>query len=358
MSKRDDYIAFISEFKTISPTITDEQRKGLLRRAVQQHGISVDDADEILNASGITIGEKIDYFDILGFAIEDLHNQSESDIGPQVDDAHSRLYTASLNAGARVRPDGSTEEQWRALLNQARDILKDAQKRQAHILMLQTDVLTLPETLSDLELSPSEQAVSSKAIVVDQPQEIDLDSRGSESTSDATFSSTTIFQRINSFLGKIENGLLCLIIAMMIGLAVLEIVLRYGFKTSFLWKHLLLQNLTLWMCFLGAALASSERRHISIDALNRILPTNISRYTGYIIDVLSLIVVGILAYFGFDFLIEEQKSPATIGIIPMWWVKTIIPFGFVLIGIHLILQICIKLTGKDQLMEDAEGEPE
>lgn len=166
------------------------------------------------------------------------------------------------------------------------------------------------------------------------------------------------FQRINTFLGKIENGLLCVIIATMIGLAVLEIVLRYGFKTNLLWKHHLLQNLTLWLCFLGAALASSERRHISIDALNRILPANVTRYTAYIIDVLSLIVVGILAYFGFDFVMEEQQSSATIGIIPMWWAKTIIPFGFVLIGIHLILQICINLTDKEQLMEDAEGEQE
>ena len=164
------------------------------------------------------------------------------------------------------------------------------------------------------------------------------------------------FQRINTFLGKIENGLLCVIIATMIGLAVLEIVLRYGFKTSLLWKHLLLQNLTLWLCLLGAALASSERRHISIDALNRILPSNVTRYTVYIIDVLSLIVVGILAYFGFDFVMEEQRSPATIGIIPMWWAKTIIPFGFVLIGIHLVLQICINLIDKEQLTEDVEGE--
>ena len=79
-------------------------------------------------------------------------------------------------------------------------------------------------------------------------------------------------QRINTFLGKIETGLLCVIVAMMIGLAILEIVLRYGFKTSLLWKHIMLQNLTLWLCFLGAALASSERRHISIDVLSRILP--------------------------------------------------------------------------------------
>lgn len=164
-------------------------------------------------------------------------------------------------------------------------------------------------------------------------------------------------QRINTFLGKTETGLLCLIVAMMIGLAVLEIVLRYIFKTSFMWKHRMLQNLTLWMCFLGAALASSERRHISIDVLTRILPTNITRYSVYIIDILSLVVVSILAYFGFVFLIEEQQSTVTlIGNIPLWWAKTIIPFGFVLIGIHLILQICINLTGSEGTDEEVEGD--
>ena len=115
-------------------------------------------------------------------------------------------------------------------------------------------------------------------------------------------------QRINSLLGKIETGLLCLVVAMMIGLAILEIVMRYGFNKNLLWKHLMLQNLTLWLCFLGAALASSEKKHISIDVLSRILPENTTRYISYIIDFLSLIVVSILAYYGFDFLTKEQES--------------------------------------------------
>ncbi len=170
-------------------------------------------------------------------------------------------------------------------------------------------------------------------------------------------SSKNYLQRINTFLGKIETGLLCLIVAMMIGLAILEIVLRYGFKTSLLWKHLMLQNLTLWLCFLGAALASSERRHISIDVLSRILPENVIRFSSYIIDVLSLIIVSILAYFGFVFLIEEQKSPATlIGSVPLWWAKIIIPIGFVLIGIHLVLQICIRLVEREYTQGAVEGE--
>ncbi len=348
MSKRDEYIAFIDEFKTISPTITEEQRKGLLRRAVQQHDISVDDADEILKAADLDIGEKVNYFDVLGFSLTDFQNQDESTIASRVDDAHDILYRESLNAGGRVRPDGKTEDQWRVLLNQARDILKDVQKRQIHTAVLQSDVLP--------NIESSTTSTSDSNEIIPEGESVTR-SRNTEAVIDAKLPFRNVLQQINTLLGKTETGLLCLIVATMIGLAVLEIVLRYVFKTSLMWKHMMLQNLTLWMCFLGAALASAERRHISIDALNRILPASVTRFSVYIIDVLSLIVVSILAYYGFVFLIEETKSPATlIGSVPLWWAKTIIPIGFVLIGIHLVLQICINLTDSGHTSEDAEGE--
>ena len=149
-----------------------------------------------------------------------------------------------------------------------------------------------------------------------------------------------MLKKLNTTLGKIETGLLCGIVAMMVGLAILKIVLRYVFHTSLLWSDVMLQHLTLWLCFLGAALATCERRHISIDVLNRVLPKNITRWSTLIVDSLGLLVVSILAYYGFEFLGDERQSPAVlIGSIPLWWAKAIIPFGFVLIGVHLILQL-------------------
>ncbi len=132
MSKREEFIAFINELKMVSSTISDEQRKGLLRRAVQQHGISVDEAVEILQSSGLIIGEHLDYFEVLGLSISELEDRSESDIAIQVEAAHNKLYRESLSAGGRVRPDGKSEEQWRTILNQARDTLIDPQKRNQH----------------------------------------------------------------------------------------------------------------------------------------------------------------------------------------------------------------------------------
>ena len=119
----------------------------------------------------------------------------------------------------------------------------------------------------------------------------------------------------------------------------------------------MLQHLTLWLCFLGAAVATCERRHISIDVLSRILPEKITRWSNLIIDCLALIVIAILAYYGFIFLHDEQLSEAVlIGSVPLWWAKTIIPYGFVLIGVHVALHIGIHLTGREHVSEPVEGD--
>ena len=139
MSKRNEFIAVVNTLKAASPTISAEQRIGLLRQAVQQHDLSVDEASQSLDASGLIVGEKVNYFEILGLPSEELQSQSEADIATAVDAAHQKRYNASLRAGGRVRPDGRTEDQWRVLLNQARDTLKDPEKRREHIANLQRD---------------------------------------------------------------------------------------------------------------------------------------------------------------------------------------------------------------------------
>ena len=168
---------------------------------------------------------------------------------------------------------------------------------------------------------------------------------------------TSFLQSVNTFLGKVETGALCLIVAMMLGLAILKIIMRYIFSASLLWSDMMLQHLTLWLCFFGAALATCERRHISIDVLSRILPEKVTRWTNLAVDWVALVVIGILAYYGFLFIEDEKSSEALlIGSVPLWWAKTIIPYGFVLIGVHVVLQIGIYLTSRVDTPDAVEGE--
>lgn len=157
MSKHEEFITFINALKAVSPTITDEQRIGLLRQAGQQYSLTIDEATEILKASGLVVGEGVDYFEVLGLSIAKIQNQSEADIATRVEAAHKKRYSASLRAGARIRPDGRTEEQWRHILNQARDTLKDSDKRSEHIAMLRYNENGTPlETNVDLISKPSD----------------------------------------------------------------------------------------------------------------------------------------------------------------------------------------------------------
>jgi len=160
MSKREEFIAIINALRTASTSITDEQRKGLLRLGVWQHSLTVEEASEILNSSGLVIGEQIDLFDVLGISISEVHNSDESTFASRIDAAHKKLYSASLTAGGRPRSDGRTEEQWRILLNQARDTLIDSQKRQSYLSTLQykkrfTVNETSPPSLDNMVLIPA-----------------------------------------------------------------------------------------------------------------------------------------------------------------------------------------------------------
>ena len=147
MSKRDEFIAIVNAFKAASPAITDAQRKGLLRQARQQYGLSFEEARQILKESGLVVGDVVNYFEVLGLSIDELQNETESVIATRVDAAHKELYGASLSAGGLPRPDGKTQEQWRTVLNQARDILKDPQQRREHLATLQPDE-EVPDTPS------------------------------------------------------------------------------------------------------------------------------------------------------------------------------------------------------------------
>ena len=148
MSKRDEFIQVINTFKNVSPSITDTQRRELLKQAVQIYDLSVDDASEILKSWGLIVGEEVDYFEVLGISIEEIQGLDDQTIINIIETAHDQCYRASLRAGARIRPDGKTEDQWRNILNQARDTLGDTQKRHEYLTIFHEDALE--------EISPSQ----------------------------------------------------------------------------------------------------------------------------------------------------------------------------------------------------------
>lgn len=136
-TKREEFFTVINTLKALSSTITDDQRKGLLQQAVQHYGFSIDEAKDLLLSSGLDVGENINYFEVLQLSVEEIQNESDSVIETLVFQAHKRLYSASLRAGGLPRADGLSQEQWRTVLNRARDTLLNQQRRLEHISTIQ-----------------------------------------------------------------------------------------------------------------------------------------------------------------------------------------------------------------------------
>ena len=139
MSKRDAFIAVVDTLKSTFSTITDDQRKRLLRQAVQSYELTADEATQILKTSGLVVGESVDYFEVLGLTIQELRGRSEADIVNHVVAAHGKLYSESLTRGSLPG-----EDKRRDLLNQARDTLTDLQKRLEHIAIFQPELTDIP----------------------------------------------------------------------------------------------------------------------------------------------------------------------------------------------------------------------
>ena len=160
MANRDDFITIIRALRDASPTISNEQRKGLIRQAVQNHGLSVDEATEILVSNGLVVGDETSYFDVLRISIDEIRSLDEVEIRHLVEIAHKKLYSTSLQAGGRPRVDGRTEAQWRTLLNQARDVLIDAERRHVYIASIQDNATSTIDIVSVETESPPEQTLA------------------------------------------------------------------------------------------------------------------------------------------------------------------------------------------------------
>ena len=76
---------------------------------------------------------RLNYFETLGLRMEDVHGGEETEIRKKIRDAWDTHDRKAARAGARTRKDGRTQREWRELLQTARDVLLDPEKRREHV---------------------------------------------------------------------------------------------------------------------------------------------------------------------------------------------------------------------------------
>jgi C4-dicarboxylate transporter, DctM subunit len=122
-------------------------------------------------------------------------------------------------------------------------------------------------------------------------------------------------------------------------LPVIELLLRALCHTGIPGTTGYVQNLTLWVGFIGAMLAARAKQHLTFIPALDFFTEKWRRRAGILSATVSATVAFALALASFQFVGAEFNAPTPIaGWLPAWLFQTILPVSFAVIAIRYILQ--------------------
>jgi TRAP-type C4-dicarboxylate transport system permease small subunit len=155
-------------------------------------------------------------------------------------------------------------------------------------------------------------------------------------------------------LGRLlENTLLSALLLGMIGLGVLQIVLRWGGSGSLFWGDEAIRLMVLWIAMVAGIAAAREDRHIAIDVLSRFLPERGKVLSGLVVDLFTALLCFALGWYSLDMLaFAIEDGEVLLGGLPSWWFQSILPAGFFLMayryGIWVTRRILLLVRPGDE----------
>ena len=139
-------------------------------------------------------------------------------------------------------------------------------------------------------------------------------------------------------LATLESAFLCFVLTFMIVMAFSQIVLRNFFSVGLFWADPMLRHLVLWVGLLGAAIATKDRNHITIDILSNYLTGRPKALAEVLKNAFTGTVCGLLTYASVDFFREEYVHGKVIfGNVPVWVAETVLPFAFGLMALRFTI---------------------
>lgn len=138
----------------------------------------------------------------------------------------------------------------------------------------------------------------------------------------------------------VENAVGIAALIAMAALPTLEILLRSLADTGVPGTAGYVQNLTLWVGFLGAMIAAREGRHLHLAVARFELPPGLAHVAEVVVHTVCAAVALGLLWANLQFVRSEMMSAQMVGPwMPVWIAETILPLSFVVIALRLILYV-------------------
>ena len=144
---------------------------------------------------------------------------------------------------------------------------------------------------------------------------------------------------IDRGLTTLVTVLLVLSFAIMLVLAVAQVLLREIIHTNILWGDMAARHLVIWVGFFGAYMAGRAGRHFHVGFLSRFLGPRVQSWLSVVSDLFAAAVCGYLVAASWTFVTVGLDPHAVLFLgIRQTAAAMIVPAGFILMGLQFFLR--------------------
>lgn len=150
----------------------------------------------------------------------------------------------------------------------------------------------------------------------------------------------------NQWHHRLEDAFLTILAVALVLLAVSQILLRNLFGVALLWGDPVIRHLVLWASFVGAAVATRQRRHLRIDAALRLLPSHARVIVDGFGSLFACAVCGLLCWIAVRFVSDERMFGGVSDTgLPTWVLQLIFPATFLVVSLRFGMQAWHSFRG-------------
>ncbi len=155
-----------------------------------------------------------------------------------------------------------------------------------------------------------------------------------------------IFKKFNSFLCKVEQSLISVLLVVMFICGLLQVYSRFVLKSPISWSEELLTYLFSWVCFIGTSFAIATRSHFSVDLLVSKLSLKIRRHAEILVYIVVFVFSLFLIIYGIEAANINKIQRMNILPLSLFWGYIVLPISGFFIAIHTCYQIFETLCSK------------
>jgi len=129
------------------------------------------------------------------------------------------------------------------------------------------------------------------------------------------------------------------LVGLLVAIPVINVITRKLFGVGFSSTLSIIQHLTLWVCFLGAAIAARKGELLCIGDASTFLPDSLRKFTKNSVNTISISVVIIMLIASYSMIQVEYDFGKLTGFnVPIWIAQLALPIGYGLILFRLFQQ--------------------